>query len=147
MAAGACHELEKPGRLLLTLDAVGDEDDGMADATIWGIHGGRTGDADTLFKNKNVIAIGWAKAGDLSNLGNDREAFKALVAKTWPEKAGKAMSVATAAGQLYRFVQARARPKALALDKTAWHAVLRAGPSQLHLAVHCSVRLWQRFGN
>jgi restriction system protein len=76
----------------------------MADAAIWGIHCGRTGDADTLFKNSSIVALGWAKAGDLSKLGNDREAFKALVAKTWPEKADRAMSVATAAGQLYRFV-------------------------------------------
>jgi len=34
--------------------------------TVWGIHGGKTGDADTLFLKKNVIALGWSEAGDLS---------------------------------------------------------------------------------
>lgn len=48
----------------------------MGDATIWGIHGGRTGDADTLFLKKSIIAIGWAKLGDLSMLGASREAFR-----------------------------------------------------------------------
>jgi len=42
---------------------------------VWGIHGGRTGDADSLFLKKNVVAIGWHAVGDLSKLRADREAF------------------------------------------------------------------------
>lgn len=26
---------------------------------VWGIHGGRTGDAHSLFLQKNFIALGW----------------------------------------------------------------------------------------
>ena len=32
--------------------------------TIWGIHGGKTGDADSLFLKKKYIAVGWSKCGD-----------------------------------------------------------------------------------
>jgi restriction system protein len=74
----------------------------MTEATIWGIHAGRTGDADELFLKKNVVALGWHEVGDLSKIGADREAFKAAVAKTFPDK--KPMAVANNAGQLYRFV-------------------------------------------
>ena len=35
---------------------------------LWGIHAGRTGDADHLFLVQNVIALGWEDAGDLSKL-------------------------------------------------------------------------------
>ena len=35
---------------------------------IWGIHAGRTGDADDLFLKHNVIALGWKDAGDISKL-------------------------------------------------------------------------------
>lgn len=74
----------------------------MPDVTLWGIHGGRTGDADSLFLKKNVIAIGWAKLGDLSKLGASREAFRDAVAKAWPAK--KPGAIPNNAGQLYRFV-------------------------------------------
>jgi restriction system protein len=74
----------------------------MADATMWGIHGGRTGDADSLFLKKNFVAVGWAKTGDLSKLEANRDAFKAVVAKNWPEK--KPGAIPNNAGQLFRFV-------------------------------------------
>jgi restriction system protein len=74
----------------------------MKDATIWGLHGGKTGDADSLFLKKNFVAIGWAKMGDLSKIGPDREAFKAAVAKMYPD--AKPGAIPTNAGQLYRFV-------------------------------------------
>lgn len=74
----------------------------MADLTIWGIHAGRTGEADTLFLKKNFVAIGWARLGDLSKIDASREAFKAAVAKAWPEK--KPGAVPNNAGQLFRFV-------------------------------------------
>ena len=73
----------------------------MKDATIWGIHGGKTGDADSLFLTKNVIAIGWKAFGDLSQIG-DREDFKTHYQKTYLE--AKPGAVPTNAGQLYRFV-------------------------------------------
>jgi len=58
----------------------------MSDITIWGIHAGKTGDADTLFLKKHLIGLGWTKVGDLSSLPADREAFKARVAESYPEK-------------------------------------------------------------
>lgn len=72
------------------------------ETTVWGIHAGRTGDADELFLKKNVIALGWEKVGDLSALKANREAFKAAVAKAYPnEKPG---SIPVNAGQLFRFI-------------------------------------------
>ena len=70
--------------------------------TIWGIHAGRTGDADTLFLKKNCVALGWMQIGDLGALKASREAFKAKVAECYPEK--KPGAVANNAGQLFRFV-------------------------------------------
>ncbi len=68
---------------------------------VWGIHGGRTGDADSLFLKKKCVAIGWARVGDLSKIGRDRDAFKIAVAKAYPEK--KPGAIPNNAGQLYRF--------------------------------------------
>lgn len=51
---------------------------------IWGIHGGHTGDANTLFLKGGYIALGWHKMGDLGLLAPDREAFKARVAAAYP---------------------------------------------------------------
>jgi hypothetical protein len=50
-----------------------------ADAIIWGIHGGETGEADSLFPNGNCVALGWRAVGDLSKLAPGREAFKTAV--------------------------------------------------------------------
>lgn len=72
------------------------------ESAIWGIHGGRTGDADTLFLKRNCVAVGWPKMGDLSKLAPDREAFKEAVAAAYPEK--KPGAIPNNAGQLYRFV-------------------------------------------
>ena len=44
----------------------------LTDTNLWGIHAGKTGDADSLFLKKNCIAVGWAKMGDLSTLKPDR---------------------------------------------------------------------------
>jgi restriction system protein len=71
--------------------------------TIWGIHAGATGDADTLFLKKNHIALGWDDLGDLSSLPPNREAFKAKVAATYLDY--KPGAIPVAAGQLFRFVQ------------------------------------------
>jgi len=74
----------------------------MGEVAIWGIHGGRTGDADALFLKSNCIAIGWQQIGDLKTLKPDREAFKARVAQVYPEK--KSGAVPVIAGQLFRFI-------------------------------------------
>jgi restriction system protein len=71
------------------------------DATFWGIHAGKTGDAESLFEKHNVVALGWHEMADLSHL-NTREEFKAAVAKTYPNK--KPGAIPNNAGQLYRFV-------------------------------------------
>lgn len=73
-----------------------------ANQTIWGIHAGKTGDADTLFLKKKCIAVGWDKCGDLGLLAADREAFKACVAEGYPGK--KPGAIPNNAGQLFRFV-------------------------------------------
>lgn len=70
--------------------------------TIWGIHGGVAGRADSLFLNKNCVAIGWAEMGDLSLIKPDREAFKAKFAQCYPQ--AKRGAIPTKAGQLFRFV-------------------------------------------
>jgi restriction system protein len=44
-------------------------------STVWGIHAGPTGDADTLFLKQGVEAIGWHEVGDLSALPATRDAF------------------------------------------------------------------------
>ena len=70
------------------------------ETTVWGIHAGKTGDAETLFTQRKVIALGW-DVGDLSAL-TTREQFKARVAETFPDM--KAGAVPVSAGQLYRFM-------------------------------------------
>lgn len=74
----------------------------MPEKTIWGIHGGQTGDADSLFLQNNVVAMGWTEIADLSKLKADREAFKAAVALGYPQK--KPGAIPNNAGQLFRFV-------------------------------------------
>lgn len=71
------------------------------EVTIWGIHGGKTGDAETLFLKKNHIAIGWARLGDLNALKGDRDAFRAQVAARYADK--KPTAILNYASQLYRF--------------------------------------------
>lgn len=69
---------------------------------MWGIHGGQTGDADTLFLKQHMVALGWENMGDLANLPPDREAFKNEVARIYPND--KLQAVRNNAGQLFRFV-------------------------------------------
>jgi restriction system protein len=70
--------------------------------TIWGIHAGKTGDAESMFLNKSRVALGWHQMGDLSALKPDREAFKVRVAAVYPGK--KPGAIPNNAGQLFRFV-------------------------------------------
>lgn len=69
--------------------------------TVWGLHAGKHGDALSLFKQHNVVAIGWPKVPDLSKLKQDRDAYKAAVLAAYP---AKPMAVPVNAGQLFRFV-------------------------------------------
>lgn len=66
---------------------------------VWGIHT----DDDALFKNENVIAIGWRKMGDLKLLPDNRYAFKSKYAEVFPEATKQ--SIANCAGMLYRFAK------------------------------------------
>jgi len=70
--------------------------------TLWGIHAGQTGDADSLFLKHDCVALGWYKMGDLSGIKADRDAFKHRLAQVYPEK--KPRAVSNNAGQLFRFV-------------------------------------------
>jgi restriction system protein len=72
------------------------------DMTVWGIHGGRTGDADSLFLKSSRVALRWDELGDLSILPADRDAFKNKVAECYPQK--KPAAIPNNAGQLFRFV-------------------------------------------
>lgn len=72
------------------------------DVTLWGMHAGRTGDADHVFLKKSYIAIGWVKMGDLSLLPPDREAFKAKYAEAYPD--AKPAAIPVSAGQPFRFL-------------------------------------------
>jgi restriction system protein len=72
------------------------------DNNLWGIHGGKTGDADSLFLKKNCVALGWHKIGDLSRITADRDAFKSAVVNAYPE--AKPGAIPNNAGQLFRFV-------------------------------------------
>jgi len=69
---------------------------------LWGIHSGSQAQADNLFLKKKYIALGWDDTGDLSVLGNDREAFKQKLIEIYPDS--KPGSIAIWGGQLYRFV-------------------------------------------
>ena len=69
---------------------------------MWGIHAGKTGDADALFLQRKYIGLGWEVVGNLGAIAPDRESFKAKVAATYPHD--KPGSYPVGAGQLYRFV-------------------------------------------
>jgi restriction system protein len=65
---------------------------------VWGIH---TKD-DNLFLHNDVIAIGWKRIGNLSEINASRDAFKEKYENTYPE--AKKGSITTGAGMLYRFI-------------------------------------------
>jgi restriction system protein len=69
----------------------------MSDQTIWGLHhsGGLP------FVEQGFIAIGWPDAGDLTQLADDRDAFKVRLRERFPSR--NESWVANAAGQLLRF--------------------------------------------
>jgi restriction system protein len=69
------------------------------DATkMWGIHTQN----DSLFLEKQLIAIGWIEMGDLSLIDANREAYKDKYSQVFPD--AKKMNIANGAGMLFRFV-------------------------------------------
>jgi restriction system protein len=72
--------------------------------TLWGIHAGKLGEVDKIFlsKSKPLVAIGWSDIGDLSVIGNNREAYKEKVIQAYPDI--KTGAVPGNAGMLFRFV-------------------------------------------
>lgn len=66
---------------------------------IWGIHMARYHGSRPIADR--YIAIGWAKMGDLQKIAPTREAFKQVVADTYPEM--KAGAIPIAAGTLFKF--------------------------------------------
>ncbi len=74
----------------------------MQDGAIWVIHAGRLDEADSLFRERGLIALGWDAITDLTQLPATRDAFKAALSAAYPEYKPKA--VPGAAGMLYRFV-------------------------------------------
>lgn len=66
-------------------------------ATVWGLHCRD----EKLALQDGVIAIGWPRMGDLSELPNNREAFKERHRKVYPE--AKKGNTPLAAGMLIRF--------------------------------------------
>lgn len=71
--------------------------------TMWGIHGGWTGEADSIFLKKNQAALAWEQMGDLAALNPTRDAYKECLLKKYPGKKPGYYPVAT--GQLFRFAQ------------------------------------------
>ncbi len=71
-------------------------------AAVWGIHGGARGEADQLFLNEDVVALGWKAMGDLARLTGSRDAFKTAFQQAYPE--AKPGSIPAMAGQPFRFV-------------------------------------------
>lgn len=73
--------------------------DGNSDEKkVWGIHTQN----DSLFLNKDLIAIGWRDFGDLTKVEANRDAFKAHYIEAYPD--AKKGQIANGAGMLYRFI-------------------------------------------
>lgn len=72
------------------------------DAQIWGIHGGKFGEAEDLFLRKKFVALGWPKVPSLAKLPADRDAFKTEISTAYPDC--KPGAIPNIAGQLFRFI-------------------------------------------
>lgn len=71
----------------------------MEEKHIWGIHTPEIN--DDLFLQRNTLAIGWEKIGDLSNVEKNRDAFREKYTSTYPD--AKKGNIATNSGTLFRF--------------------------------------------
>jgi restriction system protein len=74
----------------------------FSSATVWGIHAGKTSDADPIFLRKNQIALSWELIGDLSVIPANRDSFKRKLIDAYPGR--KEGYYPVAAGQLFRFL-------------------------------------------
>lgn len=72
------------------------------DVTLWGIRAGRADEGYTLFTEGGRVAVRWPGTPELSTLPDDREAFKSMYRRAFPERSEG--NVVTGASQLYRFV-------------------------------------------
>lgn len=71
----------------------------MEEKTIWGFHARESEDKRLL---KGYIAIGWEELGDLSSVPADKEEYKKIYAKAYPEASKQ--SIATSISCVYRFI-------------------------------------------
>ena len=68
--------------------------------TVWGVHmGAHVADRP---KEGGYVAIGWPAMGDLKRIPPSRDAFKAVLAKAYPDK--KPGAIPVDAGTMYKFV-------------------------------------------
>lgn len=70
--------------------------------TMWVIRAGRNSEADPLFLEGKMVALGWNALPNLATLAPNREAFKDAFAQAYGH--GEQDNIATTAGQPYRFV-------------------------------------------
>ena len=75
------------------------EDIRMSSQKLWGIH--MPAEVDTAPIDNHYVGIGWAKAGDLSSLSAEREAFKQALSQAYPD--AKDGTIRVWAGTMYRF--------------------------------------------
>jgi restriction system protein len=75
----------------------------MNDAIFGGIHAGSRGQAEELFLQKNVVALGWAELGDLLKLPPKREAYKRRIRDLRTDI--KPGAIPGQAGLYFRFAQ------------------------------------------
>lgn len=68
--------------------------------TLWVVHIGKDDLIPLRARNEGFVCIGWSKIGDCTPYKN-RDAMRAVVAKTWPE--WSARKVSASYGQVYRF--------------------------------------------
>jgi restriction system protein len=71
----------------------------MSSQKLWGIH--MPAEVDTAPIDIHYVGIGWAKAGYLSSLPAEREAFKQALSQAYPD--AKDGTIRVWAGTMYRF--------------------------------------------
>jgi restriction system protein len=87
------------------------------ESTLWALHhsGGKP-----LVDDK-VLAIGWVDAGDLTDLPNDREAFKTYLRSRYLDKSE--VQIANTAGQLLRFRHVMQRGEIVVYPQKSDHTI------------------------
>lgn len=70
--------------------------------TIWAVRGGSIGQADSIFLNQGLLALGWRSVGDMNTLTELRPEFKKKMIEAHSDFPLRTCQVW--AGQVYRFV-------------------------------------------